>query len=57
MGVGGQSHALVALTPGNNPGTLHAGTCLGAGLVCAGAENIAYTGIRSHYHLASSESL
>jgi len=57
MGVGGQRHDPLALTPGKRPGTY----CRGGGWtprsVWTGAENLAPIGIRSPDRPARSESL
>jgi hypothetical protein len=45
MRVGGQCHALAALTPGKRSGTRCLGGWVDPGLVWTGAENIAPTGI------------
>jgi len=47
MWVGGQRHALVALSPGNRPATHRTGGGVGPREVWTGAENVVPTGIRS----------
>jgi hypothetical protein len=45
MAVGGQHHALAALSPGKRPGTHCTGSWVGPGPVWMGVENLAPTGV------------
>ena len=57
MGVGGQSHAPAASTPGKDPEPIVQEAGWAPGPVWTGAENLASTGIRSPDRSACSQSL